>query len=80
MVTTNLRDMSLKFPERECIGKLMLLLAQFVLPINGFILITGDGKLETDIMPIEETILIMDIMDRVREIGGLKYPEQIEAV
>jgi len=24
--------------------------------------------------------LIMEIMDRVREIGGLKYPEQIEKV
>lgn len=38
----------------------------------------GDGKLESDVLPLDETILIMEIMDRVREIGGLKYPEHIE--
>lgn len=43
-------------------------------------LIVGDGKLETDVLPIEETILMMEIMDQVREIGGLRYPEQIEKV
>jgi hypothetical protein len=31
-------------------------------------------------LPIEETILVMEIMDRVREIGGLKYPAHIEKV
>jgi hypothetical protein len=40
----------------------------------------GDGKLETDVLPLSETILIMEIMDRVRQIGGLKYPESIEKV
>jgi hypothetical protein len=40
----------------------------------------GDGKLESEVLPLEETILVMEIMDRVREIGGLKYPEHIEKV
>jgi dihydrodiol dehydrogenase / D-xylose 1-dehydrogenase (NADP) len=43
-------------------------------------LIVGDGKLETEILPVAETILMMEIMDRVREIGGLRYPDQIEKV
>jgi hypothetical protein len=34
--------------------------------------------LESDVLPLSETILIMEIMDRVREIGGLKYPIAIE--
>jgi hypothetical protein len=40
----------------------------------------GDGKLESEVLPLDETILVMEIMDRVREIGGLKYPEHIEKV
>jgi hypothetical protein len=40
----------------------------------------GDGKLESDTLPVAETVLIMEIMDRVREIGGLRYPEEIEKV
>ena len=40
----------------------------------------GDGKLESEVLPLEETILVMEIMDRVREIGGLKCPEHIEKV
>lgn len=43
-------------------------------------LISGDGKLESEVLPLSETILIMEIMDRVREIGGLRYPEFIEKV
>jgi hypothetical protein len=38
----------------------------------------GDGKLESEVLPLEETILIMEIMDRVRQMGGLKYPERID--
>jgi len=38
----------------------------------------GDGKLESEVLPLGETILIMEIMDRVRQIGGLNYPEKIE--
>ena len=40
----------------------------------------GAGKLESDILPLAETILVMEIMDKVREIGGLKYPDEIEKV
>ena len=41
---------------------------------------TGDGELESETLPVAETILVMEIMDRVREVGGLKYPEEIESV
>lgn len=39
-----------------------------------------DGKLEDDMMPLEESIVIMEAMDKVREIAGLKYPESIESL
>ena len=39
-----------------------------------------DGKLEDDMMPLEESIIITEAMDKVREISGLKYPESIESV
>ncbi|RPB00010.1 NAD(P)-binding protein [Choiromyces venosus 120613-1] len=38
-----------------------------------------DGKLESDIMPLDESILIMEAMDKVREIGDFRYPEKIES-
>jgi hypothetical protein len=38
----------------------------------------GAGGVESDILPWTETILVMEIMDQVREIGGLKYPGRIE--
>ncbi|KAI5800250.1 dimeric dihydrodiol dehydrogenase [Peziza echinospora] len=34
-----------------------------------------DGKLEEEMMPLEESIIIMEAMDKVREISGLKYPD-----
>lgn len=37
-----------------------------------------DGKLESDSMPWEESVVIMDVMDQVRKQGGLTYPESIE--
>lgn len=39
-----------------------------------------DGKLEDDMMPWEESIVIMEAMDKVREIAGLRYPASVESI
>lgn len=39
-----------------------------------------DGKLEDDMMPLEESIVLMEAMDKVREVSGLRYPESIESL
>jgi len=33
-----------------------------------------DGRLESDIMPLDETIQLMETLDTVRAQGGLAYP------
>jgi predicted dehydrogenase len=38
-----------------------------------------DGKLESEGLPWEESIIIMEVMDEVRRQGGLSYPENIES-
>ncbi|KAF2788471.1 NAD(P)-binding protein [Melanomma pulvis-pyrius CBS 109.77] len=38
------------------------------------------GELENKIMPLDETIEVLRVMDQLREIGGLNYPESIEVV
>ncbi|PGH06338.1 hypothetical protein AJ80_08172 [Polytolypa hystricis UAMH7299] len=38
-----------------------------------------DGKLESDGMPWEESLVILELMDEVRRQGGLTYPEKIES-
>ncbi|EEH43280.1 uncharacterized protein PADG_08100 [Paracoccidioides brasiliensis Pb18] len=38
-----------------------------------------DGKLESETMPLEESLVIMDVMDEARRQGGLRYPEKIES-
>ena len=38
-----------------------------------------DGKLECDIMPHEESLAVVEVMDKMREIGDMKYPEKIES-
>ncbi|KAJ5136959.1 hypothetical protein N7448_005513 [Penicillium atrosanguineum] len=38
-----------------------------------------DGKLESEGMPWEESIVIMEVMDEVRKQGGLTYPQSIES-
>ncbi|KAE8377146.1 hypothetical protein BDV26DRAFT_293447 [Aspergillus bertholletiae] len=38
-----------------------------------------EGKTEADLMPLEETLLIMDVMDRVRKENELQYPAEVEA-
>jgi hypothetical protein len=37
-----------------------------------------DGKIESETMPWDESIMIMEVMDEVRRQGGLKYPDEIE--
>lgn len=37
------------------------------------------GKRQSDDMPLEETIAIMEVMDEVRRQNGLRYPEIIES-
>ncbi|KAJ5364637.1 D-xylose 1-dehydrogenase (NADP(+)) [Penicillium cataractarum] len=38
-----------------------------------------DGRLESEGMPWEESIVIMEVMDEVRRQGGLVYPAKIES-
>ena len=38
-----------------------------------------DGKLESDTLDLEESIVIMDVMDEARKQNGLTYPEKIES-
>ncbi|OAL24352.1 hypothetical protein AYO22_05728 [Fonsecaea multimorphosa] len=38
------------------------------------------GKLESSTMPLEETIQVMTVMDKLREISALKYPEESEVI
>lgn len=38
-----------------------------------------DGKLESEGLPWEESIVIMEVMDEIRRQGGLTYPEKIES-
>ncbi|BCS24795.1 Gfo/Idh/MocA family protein [Aspergillus puulaauensis] len=38
-----------------------------------------DGKLESDTLSLEESIVIMDVMDEARKQNGLTYPENIES-
>ncbi|KAK4556227.1 hypothetical protein LTR86_006924 [Recurvomyces mirabilis] len=38
-----------------------------------------EGKLESETMPWDESLLIMKVMDDIREQGGLKYPDAIES-
>lgn len=37
------------------------------------------GEIENSFMPLSETIEVMKVMDTMRQIGGLRYPEDIEA-
>ncbi|KAL7274553.1 hypothetical protein RUND412_002551 [Rhizina undulata] len=39
-----------------------------------------DGKLESEVIPLDESILVMEAMDKIREIAGFKYPEGLESV
>ena len=34
------------------------------------------GQLESDVMPLDETLAIMDTLDRIRRIWGLRYPSE----
>jgi hypothetical protein len=39
-----------------------------------------DGRLESEEMPLEETVEVMRVMDQVRREGGLRYPGGLEGV
>lgn len=39
-----------------------------------------DGKLQSEVMSWEESIVIMEVMDEVRKQNGLVYPEKIESL
>lgn len=39
-----------------------------------------DGKIESDRMPLRETILMMEVFDEIRRQGQLRYPESIETL
>ncbi|KAK4057407.1 hypothetical protein OIO90_001476 [Microbotryomycetes sp. JL221] len=39
-----------------------------------------NGKLESDKMPLRDTILMSQVFDVIRQQGGLKYPDHIESV
>ncbi|KAL2820523.1 hypothetical protein BDW59DRAFT_150645 [Aspergillus cavernicola] len=38
-----------------------------------------DGKLESETLPWDESIIIMEVMDTVRQQGGLTYPDSLES-
>jgi len=40
----------------------------------------GDGELESETTSKEESIFIMEVMDRVREIDDLRYPEGVGSI
>ncbi len=40
----------------------------------------AENKLENELMPLDETIEVLKVMDKLRAIGGLKYPPETEAV
>jgi hypothetical protein len=39
-----------------------------------------DGKKESEHLPLEESIVMMRVMDEARRQGGLVYPERIESL
>lgn len=38
------------------------------------------GKLDSDVIPLAETVEIIKVMDKMRELSGLKYADEFEAV
>jgi hypothetical protein len=45
---------------------------------DGAVRALREGKLECEVMPLEESLLVMEAMDKVRYDNGFKYPEAIE--
>ena len=39
-----------------------------------------DGKKESEVLSLEESIVIMKVMDQAREQNGLKYPDKLETL
>jgi len=40
----------------------------------------GDGKMESEVCGLEETEVLMGVMDQVRKNGGVLYPERISSL
>jgi hypothetical protein len=38
-----------------------------------------EGKLESEDLPLQESLVMMEVMDEVRKQNGLVYPENIES-
>lgn len=47
----------------------------FIYEANAVAKDISAGKLEDSIMPLDETLLIMDVMDRIRKESGLVFPQ-----
>lgn len=39
-----------------------------------------DGKIQSDLLPWDEVIAVMEVMDEGRRQGGLSYPDAIESI
>jgi hypothetical protein len=39
-----------------------------------------EGRLEAERCPLEESLLVMEVMDEVRRQNGFRYPESLERV
>lgn len=49
--------------------------AGFVFEADSFALDVLNGRLENQVMPLDETLRMMALMDGIRDQGGLKYPQ-----
>ena len=38
--------------------------------------VIGEGRTDSDILPIDETVAIMETLDEVRELVGVRYPQE----
>jgi hypothetical protein len=39
----------------------------------------GEGKTESGVMPLDESLVLMDTMDRIRAQWGFRYPQEANA-
>lgn len=52
----------------------------FILEADECAVCIRDGKLESEIAPLQDTLAILKLMDEVRDKGGLEYPSPLEDV
>lgn len=48
----------------------------FIYEANAVALDISKGKLQNDLMPLDESLLVMGMMDSIRESSGFKYPHE----